>query len=197
MSVEKRPAVNGPSDEELALAFQNGDEAAFDTLVRRHQGIVYAVAMRMTGRREDALDIAQESFLKAYRKIGMWKPTGKYLSWLLRLTSNQAIDHLRRSSARQRREVTVETTEVFERGVVRDLKDRAEGGVRTHEIEDRVQAAMVTLSPAQRMVFVLRHYEGHSLAEIAPVLGCSVGSVKVHLFRALRKLRAELEDMID
>lgn len=197
VSIQNRPAEDGRSDEELALAFQNGDQAAYDILVRRLQNMVYAVAYRMTGRREDALDIAQESFLKAYRKMGTWKPTGKFSSWMLRLTSNQAIDHLRRAGARRKREVTVEATQLFDTGIVRSLKDRAESDATSHEIEDRVQAAMTVLSPAQRLVFVLRHYEGRPLAEIAPVLGCSVGSVKVHLFRALKKLRIELRDLVE
>jgi len=78
-------------DEELALALKAGDQRAFDELVHRHQGRVFAVAYRVTGNREDALDVAQEVFLKAYRKIHTWQPTSGFLPWLLRLTTNQSL----------------------------------------------------------------------------------------------------------
>jgi len=88
-------------DSELALALRGGDHDAFEELVRRHQGRVYAVAYRLTGNREDALDVTQDAFLKAYRKIGQWRPIGGFLPWLLRLARNQAIDHLRRRERRR------------------------------------------------------------------------------------------------
>jgi len=185
------------SDEALALALQRGDERAFKELVDRHQGRVFAVAYRYTNNREDALDVAQEVFLKVYRKIDSWQPSGGFVAWLLRLTKNQSIDQLRRGKRHRHerlpdgsgqdggpplREASSETTEREARG---------------HEIGERVQRALSVLSPSQKTVFVLRHYEGMALAEIAPVLGCTVGSVKVHLFRALQKMRKELADLRD
>lgn len=186
--------LRSASDETLAQAVKHGDRDAFAELVGRHQQRVYAVAYRYTRRHEDALDVAQEALLKAYRNIGQWRPTGAFQSWLTRLTVNQAIDHLRRT--RRHREALRGTQpeagphEPAGREV--DETDRRAG---QREIDARVQQALDVLSPAQRTTFVLRHYEGMPLAEIAPVLGCSVGSVKVHLFRALRKLRDELSDL--
>lgn len=189
--------LTAQADTELALALQGGEERAFDEMVRRYQGRVYAVAYRLTGNREDALDVAQESFLKAYRKIDAWQPTGGFLPWLLRLTSNQAIDHLRRRK-RQRHEPLDETFQSkTEQAPVEPVTLGTEAAVRAREIEERVRAALPVLSPSQREVFLLRHYEGMALAEIAEGMGCTVGSVKVHLFRALKKLRAELSDMYD
>jgi len=183
------------TDEELAVALQGGDESAFDELVRRHQGRVYAIAYRMTSNREDALDVAQEALLKAYRKIDSWAPTGSFGAWMTRLVANQSIDHLRRMK-RHRHE---RLDESFRRDsgmhVAGPRTEQTETQVRGLEIEDRIQSALGVLSPSQRAVFVLRHYEGKALAEIAPVLGCTVGSVKVHLFRALKKLRVELGDL--
>lgn len=183
-----------PSDEELALALKGGDEGAFEELVRRHQGRLYAVAYRITGRREDALDVTQEVFLKTYRKIGSWQPSGGFVSWLLRLTTNQSIDHLRRIK-RHRHERLDEAFQPESGESAVSLTESTERHVRGLEIEERVQRALEVLSPSQRKVFVLRHYEGLALADIAPVLGCTVGSVKVHLFRALKKLRIELGDL--
>lgn len=185
------------SDEELALALKAGDEAAFDELVHRHQGRLYAVAYRMTGNREDALDVVQDSLVKAYRKIQSWQPRQGpgFVAWLTRLTTNQSIDHLRRQNRHRHESLedgfTKDRAQVVASAATEDPERRARGS----EIEERVQQALVVLSPSQRRVFVLRHYEGTPLAEIANVLGCTVGSVKVHLFRALRKLRVELQDL--
>lgn len=197
-------------DRELALALQSGDDWAFDELVRRYQGRVYAVAYRLTGNREDALDVAQESLLKAYRKIRAWQPTGGFLPWLLRLTANQAIDTVRRRKRQAHEPLDEARYGANEAGFAQGY-ERASGPrfgaeaaiqttdqqVRAQEIDARVRAALVVLSETQQTVFVLRHYEGLQLSEIAAELGCTVGSVKVHLFRALKKLQKELGDLHD
>jgi RNA polymerase sigma-70 factor (ECF subfamily) len=184
-------------DTGLALALQKGDQLAFDEIVRRYQGRVYAVAYRLTGNREDALDVAQESFLKAYRKIDSWQPTGGFLPWLLRLTSNQAIDHLRRRKRRQHESLDENYLGQTEESNLLPSRQQTEEEVRCNEIDARVRGALHVLSPTQRTVFMLRHYEGLQLSDIAVELGCTVGSVKVHLFRALKKLRGELEDLYE
>ena len=187
--------LEAADDEQLADALKRGNRRAFDELVRRHQGRVYAVAYRVTGNRDDALDVAQEALLKAYRKIESWQPVSGFLPWLMRLTTNQAIDTLRWRKRRR----TEPLESIDSDGHERSIEHAAPGGtgsaVREREIETRVQSALVVLSPSQRAVFVMRHYEGLQLAEIAVAMGCSVGSVKVHLFRALRKLQKELRDL--
>lgn len=182
-------------DTELALAWKRGDARAFEELVRRHQGRVYAVAYRVTGNREDALDVAQEALIKAYRRIDTWQPTGGFLPWLLRLTTNQGIDHLRRRKRHPQERLDESFVPDSEKAPVEPAAESTEQAVRAREIEEKVRAALPALSPAQRTVFLLRHYEGQSLADIAVVLGCTVGSVKVHLFRALQKLRKELGEL--
>lgn len=183
------------ADEELAEALKRGDRLAFDELVRRHQGRVYAVAYRITCNRDDALEVAQEAFLKAYRKIESWQPVSGFLPWLLRLTTNQAIDVVRWRKRRRTEPLESIDTDGNERRVEHAAPGGTGAAVRAQEIESRVQRALVVLSPAQRTVFAMRHFEGLQLAEIAEVMGCSVGSVKVHLFRALRKLQQELRDL--
>ncbi len=182
-------------DKALAQALQRGDEAAFEELVRRYQGRVYAVAYRVTGNREDALDVAQEALLKTYRKIHTWQPTGGFVPWLLRLTANHAIDHVRRRQRRREERLDEAFVPTSEGAPVEPSTLGTERAVRAREIDERVRASLVVLSPAQRTVFVLRHFEGLPLAEIAAELGCTVGSVKVHLFRSLKKLRKELDDL--
>lgn len=180
------------TDEELALALQQGDERAFAEIVRRHQNRVYAVAYRVTLNREDALDVAQDALLKAFRKIDAWQPSGPFQAWLMRLTANQAIDHIRRRKRAPR-------AEPDDGAVFRNLADESplrDGGraAEASEIGARVDRALAVLSESQRAVFVLRHFEGLQLSDIAATLGCSTGSVKVHLFRALKKMRVELAD---
>ena len=183
-------------DKELALALKGGDDRAFEELVRRYQGRVYAVAYRLTGNREDALDVTQDAFLKAYSKISFWQPVGGFLPWLLRLTRNQAIDLIRRRK-RRRYEPLNEALLPKANGTSAEPETLATDAlVRGREIDDRVKAALVKLSPSQSAVFILRHYEGMALAEIAEEIGCTVGSVKVHLFRAVKKLRRELSDFV-
>ena len=182
-------------DNALALAVKAGELSAYDELVRRHQARVFAVAYRFASNREDALDIAQEALFKAYRKIHSWEPRGGFVPWLMRLTTNQAIDHLRRNKRRKTVQLTEECSGDGTGVPLERQRPQPEAAARAGEIDDRVQRALEVLSDAQRQVFVLRHYEGLQLAEIAEALGCSVGSVKVHLFRAVRKLRCELEDL--
>ncbi|MBI4560122.1 MAG: sigma-70 family RNA polymerase sigma factor [Candidatus Hydrogenedentes bacterium] len=180
-------------DETLALALQAGDDLAFAELVHRHQGRVYAVAYRVTSNREDALDVAQEAFIRVYRKINAWRPTGNFLSWLLRLTTNLAIDMLRKQ--RRRQVEPLEDRTGREPLITQSLMSDTARQAGAQEIAVRVESALTALSPMQRTVFVLRHYEGLQLADIAKALGCTVGSVKVHLFRALKKLQQELADL--
>ncbi len=192
---EDPASLTEPADEELAAALQQGDESAFDTLVQRHQQRVFAVAYRITTDREDAKDVAQEAFIKAHSKIDSWKPTGTFRSWLLRLTANTAIDWHRRKVRRAQ----VDYGDEHVNRVTPDtspLRNTAEA-VAAGEIGDRVQEALNLLSPSQRAVFVMRHYEGMSLVHIAEALECSPGSVKVHLFRALKKLRPALRDLYE
>jgi RNA polymerase sigma-70 factor, ECF subfamily len=182
------------TDEELAMAFQGGDSAAFEALVRRHQGRVYGAAYRVTGNREEALDVAQQALWKMHQQIHRWKP-GVFLPWLLRLTTNQAIDSVRRRARRP--QVSLDAAgagEAAREAVDSDVRN-PERQARARETGERIRGALLVLSERQRTVFVLRHYEGMALAEIAEATGCSLGSVKVHLFRALRKLQQELEDL--
>ena len=196
MRHDGRIDLEAMSDKALALALQGGEEGAFNEIVRRYQGRVYAVAYRITGSREDALDVSQEALLKAYRRIDRWQPTGAFIAWLLRLTTNQSIDHLRRNKRQKHERLDEAFVPATEGASVEPSNQSTEASVRGREIDDRVRAALVVLSPAQETVFLLRHYEGFALAEIAEQMGCTVGSVKVHLFRALRKLRVELSDLL-
>jgi len=192
---EKHTDLGRLSDEDLALALKGGNELAFEEIVRRYQGRVYAVAYRITTNREDALDVTQEALLKVYQKIDSWQPTGGFLPWMLRLTSNQAIDHLRRVKRKRHQELDESALNEYALDNEESGEENTAKSVWAREIAERVDDALVVLSPTQRAVFVMRHYEGLALSDIAESLNCTVGSVKVHLFRAMRKLQKALKDM--
>lgn len=187
-----RPELDPQDDALLVRRTRDGDDSAYAEIVARHQHRVLRVAYRITGSREEALDVAQEVFLKAYRKLGAWQPRAPLGAWLVRLAVNQAIDH-RRRIARHADERTAGLDAAPPAEAARSVSGDAYAVER--EVDARVRGALDELSHAQRTAFVLRHYEGMTLAEIAPVLGCSVGSVKVHLFRAVRRLRTLLRDL--
>ncbi len=185
------------SDDELAIALQAGDLRAFDELVRRHQHRVYAVAYRITTNREDARDVAQESLLRAYRRIHQWRPGAGFVPWLMRVTTNASIDHLRREKRRPRLLPSSDDEGHPRNDQPAPAIEGPAARTQASEIAMRVDEALVALSPSQRAVFAMRHYEGMKLNENAEAMECSVGSVKVHLFRALRKLQVELREFWD
>lgn len=187
------------SDEELALLWQKGEVKAFEEIVRRHQGKLYATAYQVTGNREDALDVTQEVLLKAYEKIHQWEPKGSFLPWLIRLTINRSIDYLRKRKRTSHETLIENIAKVDEEDAklhhIQSSPHEPVELVRAKEIDEKIREALSKLSRTQQTVFVLRHYKGYSLNEIAEHLGCTVGSVKVHLFRALQKLRKELGNL--
>lgn len=185
-------------DNALAIAARDGDRQAYEELVRRHQARAYAVALRLTGDRELAFDVAQDAFVKVFHSLEKWNPTGSFVAWLMRMVSNLAIDELRRQQRRRPDRLAAAIRRRPKAGHwLRDGEEVTAAAVYRHEIDERVQEAMAVLSPAQRKVFVLRHYEGMQMNEIAEALQTSEGSVKVHLFRAVRKLRPLLADLAE
>jgi len=183
------------SDEALVERFRRGDDSAFEVIVERYQSKVYAIAYRMTRNREDAMDIAQEVFIKAHRGIARWRPLRGFQHWLYRIATNMTIDVLRK---RQRRAAVIVDSEDFsmDRGVAAPAG--SEDPVRNLAIEElggRIGAAIETLPERQRATVVLRYYEDLSIKEIAAVIGCTEGTVKTHLFRATGKLRNLLGDL--
>jgi RNA polymerase sigma-70 factor (ECF subfamily) len=180
------------TDEDLVHAFQAGESAAFDTLVsrwdRRIQGVIY----RVVGADEDARDVCQEVFLKAYRGLPGFKKEARFSSWLYQIALNACRDRLRRRRGRMHMSLS-------------DLEETADGPfgtpgptaldrVAAREVRERVGAAMATLPEEQREVIVLKEYEGLTFPEIAAALDVPVSTVKTRLYRGLVQLRQRLED---
>ncbi len=171
-----------------------GDERAFRELVERFKRKVYFLALDMAGNPVDAEDISQEVFLKVYRSFGTFRKGAKLGSWLYRITYNASIDHLRRKGAAPEAmaDELIESSAGSDAGLPRRGPADPAADLESRQLQDRIAHALDKVSPQEKAVFVLRHYEDLQLKDIALSLGLSVGSVKSYLFRAVRKLQKEL-----
>jgi RNA polymerase sigma-70 factor (ECF subfamily) len=165
-----------------------GDTQALDVLMERHHRRIYGIALSYLRDPDDALDAAQETFVKLFQNSSRWRGDSEFLPWLTRIAVNQSIDQFRRGKRRRTREEPLGEAEPSARGSV-----SPEGATFSGELGDRIGRAVKTLPDRQRAVFVLRHYNEMSLPEIATSLGMNIGTVKSNLHRALARLRGRLE----
>ena len=181
---------------------RRGDRLAFEELVRRYDREVLRLALNLVHRSEDARDIYQESFLRVYRNLHRFRFECSFYTWLYRIVTNVALDHLRRRSSR--REDQAPVPEEYEGDAARlsSIASRRRGRRRIRSGScsvtnwaEHIQAALERLSPRERIVFELKHYQGLKLRAIGDMLGTSEETVKNSLFRATRKLRASLSEM--
>ena len=175
----------------LARARQ-GDSDAFRALVETHSRSVFRLAFRMTGNEQDAEDVVQESFLRAYRQLGRFESRANFGTWLYRIVSNCSVDLMRSKQARhdQVRGDSLDQEGAAELPAV-DMPG-PERMAQSAEIDRRVQHALQDLSPLERAAFTLRHYEGRSIDEISATLGLGTSAAKHSVFRAVKKLRVAL-----
>ena len=175
----------------LARARQ-GDSDAFRALVETHSRQVFRLAFRMTGNEQDAEDVVQESFLRAYRQLGRFESRANFGTWLYRIVSNCSVDLMR---SKQARHDQVRGDSLDQEGAVElpaaDVPN-PERQAQSAEIDRRVQDALRDLSPLERAAFTLRHYEGRSIEEISETLGLGTSAAKHSVFRAVKKLRLAL-----
>jgi RNA polymerase sigma-70 factor (ECF subfamily) len=182
-----------PPDDEAALArARGGEEDAFRLLVERHGRSLYRLAYRLTGTREDAEDVVQEAFVRAYRQLGRFESRSNVATWLYRIGFNCAIDHLR---ARPRH-VFGEATDVLERRPAPSAAPAADDLVFAGEIGERVQTALNTLTDLERAAFVMRHCQGCSIDEICEALDLRSNAAKHSIFRAVKKMRDALRPLM-
>jgi len=182
------------NDFELVDLARSGDADAFRELVERHSRNVFGTAFRITGRQENADDVVQETFLRAFRKLHLFDGRSQFGTWLHRITVNCSMDLMRKEGRRESRELRDEGL-VVDRMVADEA--RPERLAASGEIRRAVQRVLQSLSPTERTVFVLRHYEGYTSAEIGQMLGMRSGAARNAVFRAVKKLRASLEPMVE
>src|SRR3982751_1216682 len=179
----------------VALA-RDGDSEAFRALVERHSRAVYRLAHRMTGNPHDAEDVVQETFLRAYRQLGRFESRANFGTWLHRIAVNCSIDLIR---SRKHQESGADTADLehFEAATEDRVDPSPERLMLSTEVQERVGAAMATLSHMERAAFVLRHFEGQSIEEISRALGLKANAAKHSVFRAVRKMRLALEPFVE
>jgi RNA polymerase sigma-70 factor (ECF subfamily) len=171
-------------DEQLIWVKQSreGDHAAFTALIRLHQQMIHSLAYRMTGSSEDAKDLAQEAFIRAYQQLDSFSGSAKFSSWLCRIAINVCLDWQRREIRRSRLHDHWSLNQVVE-------ETDADGADGLDDLSRQVQAALLKLPDKQRAAIVLTVYGGHNHAEAAKILGCSETTISWRIFAARRKLK--------
>jgi RNA polymerase sigma-70 factor (ECF subfamily) len=183
------------SDRDLMARLAGGDREALGPLMERHYRRLYRIALGYVRNPDDALDVVQEAFVKAYRNAARWDGSAGAGPWLSRIAVNLSIDRWRRN---RRREATFSPLDDGDRAPsLAGAAPDPTGNVLGRERRERLQRALAVLPEKQRAVVVLRHYQDLSLEEIAETLGMRLGTVKSSLHRALARLRERLEGALE
>ena len=184
------------NDAELVRLTLCGNGSAYNGLVQRYQRQVYNLAYRMLGNAEDAGDLVQDTFLRAYGALTSFRQDASFLTWLYKIASNLCIDQLRSRKAKSTLSLEVELEEGREPAADFRSTDPEEAAVRG-SVQDVVQRAIGNLPEKYRAVVVMRHLNDMSVDEIARVLELPTGTVKTHLFRAREMLRGRLRPVLE
>ena len=175
----------GDEDAALALAARDGDRAAFAAIVHRHQDRLFRYLHRMTGSRDDALDLTQDAFLRAWEALPGWRPQARFTTWLFQIGRNAALDTLRRRG----------TVELDSGGVLPEAVDLAADPMRRLDAAqqlERLAESLTALNPEHREILIMRDIEDLPYDEIGAVLGLAEGTVKSRLARARAALLARM-----
>ncbi|MBN1938211.1 MAG: RNA polymerase sigma factor [Candidatus Aminicenantes bacterium] len=174
---------------------QAGDAAAWKGLFDAHYRKVFSLAYRFLGNRSDAEDVLQDTFVKAFRGLDGFDPSfaGGFAAWIGRIGANCSLDALRRKKPRETLSLEDNAVSDPSDGTFRTDPERETGN---REIRARIEEALGGLTPKQRQIFTLRHYEGYTTREIAGMIELTEGSVKTHLFRAVGSLRKRLNRVL-
>jgi RNA polymerase sigma-70 factor (ECF subfamily) len=191
---------NRVNDAELIRAAQQGDQAAFEELVRQYDQPVLRLALHLTGSEHEAKDIYQEAFLKAYRNLGSFRFECSFYTWMYRIVSNLCMDYLRRRQVRKEDSGVRVNSEGEEVDLLEQLPDERAGAspeqdLMRRELGQRIAKALTKLNPRERMVFEMKHYQGLKLRTIGEALNTTEETAKNTLFRATQKLRSALGDL--
>ena len=177
-----------------------GERDAYRILVERHSHNVFRLAYRMTGNQHDAEEVVQEAFLRAYQKLGQFAARANFGTWVYRIAANYAIDRMRQRKKEEARRVEPTAGEDgMENNPVSQVQDAAptpERLTQSLELRKQMEIALAALSESERTAFVMRHWEGCGIEEIAVVLKSNSGAAKNTVFRAVQKLRQALQPFV-
>lgn len=183
-------------DLEIVRRVQAGEVAAFDQLISKYRERVFGIIYNMTSNREDAADLAQDTFIKAFQSIHRFGGQSSFFTWLYRIAVNSTLSHLRKGKLRSFFSLErIDSEEPVSREIVAALTDKtgADRDTYVHELQEKLNEAMQKLSIKHRTVVTLFEIDGLSHQEIAEVMDCSVGTVRSRLHYAKQLLQAELE----
>src|SRR5689334_520569 len=172
-----------------------GDADAYRVLVERHSRSLFRLAYRMTGNEQDAEDVVQESFLRAYRQLAKFDERASFGTWLYRIAVNYSLDLVRSRKRRSEQLAPVDPEMDDPVLALPSLDPTPDRMAMSGQVRDRVTEAMNELSPSERTAFVLRHFEGMCIEDVSRALGCQPGAAKHSVFRAVQKLRRALEPL--
>ncbi len=173
-----------------------GDADAFRTLVERHSRSVFRLVYRMTGNMQDAEDLVQETFIKAFKSLGGFEERAHFGSWLYRIAVNCFLDWRRRRRVHEELDEEIEPRMEPGASGYAAHRSSSEQMLLSMELRQRVEAGLDELSPKERTAFVLRHFEGMSIAEIGRLLNLDTSAAKHSVFRAVQKMRRVLAPMV-
>src|SRR6185437_77077 len=184
----------------LIRAVQEGDQDAFGQLVRAYDQSVLRLAMNLLRSPEDAQDVYQEAFLRVYRNLNSFRFDCSFHTWLYRIVTNLCLDHMRKRKVRKEESSQIEGSDGPVDRMDAVQESRAEGdplrSMFAGELRERIEKTLGELSPRERMVFELRHYQGLKLRNIGEILGTTEEAAKNCLFRATQKMRAALGEYV-
>lgn len=188
----------GPSDSELVLKAQQGDVHAFDVLVERYHGKIYGLTYNMTSNREDAEDLAQEVFVKAFEALPRFKGKSSFYTWLYRIAVNKTINYRKKRNRKRALSLDSLNQEIKTDEVYHDLTSKGSPlrSLSLSELQIKLNEALQNLSERHRTVVVLHDMQGIPHEEIAKMVGASVGTVRSRLFYARRQMQAELAEFV-
>ena len=193
-------ATERTGERSLIRAAQRGDAAAFEQLVRSYDSNVLRMAYNLLHSEEDARDIYQEAFLRVYRKLPEFRFDSAFSTWLYRIVANLCLDQIRKRKVRKEEAAFVETAEGEMDRLQLIPESRADVDpqrqLMSAEVKDRIQEVLNGLSPRERLVFEMRHYQGMRLRAIGESLGVTEEAAKNCLFRATQKMRAALGEFV-
>jgi len=184
-------------ENDLIREAQQGSRTAFDALVRQYDQAVLRLALHLTGSEQDAEDIHQEAFLKAYRYLANFRFECSFYTWIYRIVTNLCLDLLRRRKSRREDQAVLIDSSGEEMDMLNNVSDERASANPDRELNrkflgERILSALDQLTPRERMVFELKHYQGLRLRTIGEMLNTTEETAKNTLFRATRKLRANL-----
>ena len=189
-----------PQVDSLIRAAQRGDEDAFEQLVRTYDQSVLRLAMNLLRSPEDARDVYQEAFLRVYRNLHAFRFDCSFHTWLYRIVTNICLDQLRKRKVRKEESAVLDTADGPIDRMDTFEEDAADANPERHtwnrQLHQRIDAALQDLTPRERMVFELRHYQGLRLRNIGEMLGTTEEAAKNCLFRATQKMRSVLGDFV-